>query len=403
MTVGLIDLILKQEIQEFIRSHEQDDVHKLLLKKKTVLGVPTKQIAQQIIGIRKAQSKLPLWYNAEGIIYPPAINLEQSSSEATAQFKLRLLEGLFQTSPVIADLTGGFGIDTYFLSQYAKEVHYVEPDQNLLEITKHNHYALGATNITYHNQSAESFLASSKENPAFLYFDPSRRKGTKKVFKLANCEPNVTELQSKYFIGVNHILIKASPLLDLQQGSKELADVKTIFVVAVENECRELLFYIQPGFRGEPTIRAVDLNRNGKILNDCNFSFGEEKKSIATFSQPLSYLYEPNTAILKGGAFKWVAQKYEISKLAPNTHLYTSDKSIDNFPGRIFKTLHLAKPDKNLIKLFPEGYANILTRNYPLSVEEIKKKTGLKEGGEQYLICTQTEKEKIVLIADRLK
>ncbi len=399
----LIELISSPEVQKFIRSHEQDNVHKLLLKQKTVLGLPTEQIAQQIIGRRKAQTKLPAWYNTNGMVFPPSLNLEQSSSEATAQFKLSLIMGYFQETPTIADVTGGFGIDTFFLSQYAKSIHYIEPDEDLLAIARNNHQVKGALNITYHNQTAETFLASTKETFDFLFLDPSRRKGTKKVFNLADCKPDAIILQSKYFHKAKHILVKASPLLDLHQGLKELANVKTIYVVAVENECRELLFHIQPGFRGAPTIWAVDLNRNGKILEDCNFSSEEEKKSVAIFSQPLSYLYEPNTAILKSGAFKWVSQKFGISKLAPNTHLYTSDKSIDNFPGRVFKVLHHTKPDKNLVKFFPKGYANILTRNYPLSVEEIKKKTGLKEGGDLYLICSQSEKQKFVLVAHRIK
>ena len=393
---------MKEEVQDFLVEHEDEDVQKLLLKQKTVHGVPTEWIVQQLIGRRKAKTKLPSWYNTKGIIYPPGINLEQSSSESTARFKSDfLLENLPKRKCTGADLTGGFGIDSYFLSLHTHCVECVEPNRELLEIARHNHQLLGAANITYHHTSAETFLALTPEKFDFLYIDPSRRKATQKVYRMADSQPEVVALQSGFFEKATLVLIKTSPLLDIQQGCRELQGVAQVIVVAVENECKELLFLLRETSSREPMIRAVDLNRSGQIISSISFTFAEEKNSVAASSSPLTYLYEPNAAILKAGAFKWIAQKYQLKKLASSTHLYTSDQLL-NFPGRTFKITQFAKPDKKIKDLFSDGYANIISRNYPLSVEEIKKKTGLKQGGENYLICTQDENEKLVMVADRL-
>lgn len=401
---NFIASISKEEVQDFIFSHEMDDVQKLLLKQKTILGVPTDWIAQQLLGRRKAKTKLDTWYRTRGIIYPPSLNLEQSSSEATGKFKSNLLKKISVKKEAMrgADLTGGFGIDTFFLSQQAEHIDYADPNGELLEIARHNHHQLGVGNITYHQTSAEAFLHSTPNHFDFLYLDPSRRKAQQKVFRLADSEPDMIALQSEIFSKAKNVLIKTSPLLDLQQGFKDLQDVAQIIVVAVENECKELLFLLQYDFLGTPTITAVDLDRTGETINMVSFTFDEESRSLVSFASPLTYLYEPNAAILKAGAFKWVAQHYHLKKLGVSTHLYTSEDQKD-FPGRIFKILDFVKPDKKLKDRFANGYANILTRNYPMSVEEIKKKTGLKEGGEQYLICTQSEKEKWVMVAERIR
>ncbi len=400
----LPDSYLKEEVQDFLFAHEKNDVQKLLLKQKTILGVPTEWIAQQIIGRRKARTKLDTWYRTKGIVYPPSLNLEQCSSEATGKFKPTLLQEISNKKELKGvDLAGGFGIDTYFLSLQAHHVDYVEPDVDLLKIARHNHRLLGAGNISYHQTSAEVFIHSNTQHFDFVYIDPSRRKGQQKTYRLTDSEPDIVKLQSEILRITNHLLIKTSPLLDLQQGCKELNHTFQTIVVAVENECRDLLFLLQNNYTGIPVIRAIDLDKGGEIINQSSFTFEDEANAVATFSSPLTYLYEPNAAIMKAGAFKWVAQHYQLTKLAVSTHLYTSVDQKKDFPGRIFKVLEFVKPDKKLKDRFVNGYVNILTRNYPMSVEEVKKKTGLKEGGEQYLICTQDEKEKLVMRAERVK
>ncbi len=389
----------KAEIQEYIFKHEADDEKSLVLKSKEILGVSSSLIAQQIAGRRKAKYKLPLWYRTKGIIYPPSINLEQSSSEVTAQYKTTLV----QKGKTGADLTGGFGIDSFFLSKQFDKFYYVEPDSDLLVLVRHNHQLLGADNIEYINSTAEEFIQESVEQFDFIFIDPSRRSKQQKVFKLIDCIPNVIELMPSLMSKSRSVLIKNSPLLDIQQGIKELGGVEQTDVVAVDNECKELLFLLKRQLNPSPVINAVNLNAHGVSVDQFSFQQVDEKTTIAHFAPPQQWLYEPNTAILKAGAFKTIVARFTISKLHPSTHLYTSAQLIASFPGRTFKILQHLKLDKSVREAFPEGYANILTRNYPLSVEEIKKKTGLKEGGELYLICTQSEKEKHVLLAERIK
>jgi hypothetical protein len=389
------------EVQRYLRLHENDDVQKLLLKQKDVHGVPAKYIAQLISARQKVKHKLPSLWQRTDVLYPPSMNLEQASSEATAIFKSNYLASMLSQRMSGADLTGGFGVDTFFLSKNFPHFDYVEKDPQVFEIAQQNFKTLRASNIECHLGSSEEFLYSSQKHLDFIYIDPSRRKGSQKVFRLGDCEPDVTKLQDALFSRTDLAVVKASPLLDIQQGISELRDVAEVAVVAVDNECRELLFVMKKGFKGEATITAVDLRSDGTAMREMAFKRSDEQNSIVEFSAPKDFVYEPGAAILKAGAFKWISKAYKIQKLAPNTHLYTSNSKVD-FPGRTFRILEATSLDNKLKNRFTNGYANILTRNSPLSVEEIKKKTGLKEGGEQYLICTQDQNDKLVLIAERL-
>ena len=396
----MIKALLHPEVQQFILDHEQDDEKNLILKHRAIQGVPIGTIADQLSGRRKAKTKIPLYYNAPKIVYPPGLNLEQSSSEKTAEFKSRILSSTLGENDKIADLTGGFGIDSLFLSRVFKSVDYVEPTQIVLEIAKHNHSILGVNNIEYHHTAAENFVHSSSEKFDCMFIDPSRRdKSNKKLFKLADCEPNVPQLLSNFFQKTDAVFLKTSPLLDIQQGIRELVHVERVWVVSVNNECKELLFFCHNKFEGKPLITAINLQSS---QSDFNFSFEEEKESQSKFSVPLSYLYEPNASILKAGAFKLIGENFSLFKLHPSTHLYTSHELKDDFPGRIFKINSFIKPDAKNSDLFSEK-ANVLTRNYPLSPEELKKKLKVKDGGTSYVIGFSGERQKFVVIADRLK
>jgi hypothetical protein len=401
--VNIKDL-LQDKLQEFILQHEAEDEKELLLKHKYIVGVPASLVADQIAGRKKAKLKLPTWHVTKNIIYPPSVNVEQCSSEATATFKVEILK---QNSKAdfnrAVDLTGGFGVDSFFVGSLFKEVDYVESDENLFEITRHNHKTLQAPNIQHHHTIAEQFLNTTLNHFDLVYIDPSRRtKGNQKIFRLADCIPDITQLQDIIFDKADVLLVKASPMLDLQQGIKELNHVEKVFVVAVDNECKEVLFLCRKGYEGEPVIEAVDL----KMLSaKPSFSFlpSEEKISVAEFSNPLRYLYEPHAGLLKAGAFKLIAQRFRVNKLQQHTHLYTSEKLLTDFPGRIFEIVALIKPDPKVIKqYFPEGKANVVTRNYPLSPEELKKKTGLKDGGEKFLIGFSGVKEKFVAVCNKI-
>jgi hypothetical protein len=391
--------IANSEIQEYIFLHENEDEKKLVLAHREIFGVPSSLIANQIQGRRKAKHKIDLWYRTKGIVYPPSLNLEQSSSAATAKFK----SSVITKGKAGADLTGGLGIDTFFLSQNFEKFYYVESNEALLSIAKHNHLLLGAANIEYVNSTAEEFLAQTKEFFDLIFIDPSRRNNQQKVFKLADCIPDVSSLMSSFLKLSKEILIKTSPLLDIQQGLRELPNVEKIFVVSVHNEVKELLFQItNEGTNDSPSVETVDLSNDSDLIHSFSFQLEEEKNAVAKFSPPLTFIHEPIASILKAGAFKTIALRYGMHKLHSSTHLSTSENKIDGFPGKTFKILKHVKLDKKTKDFFPDGYANILTRNYPLSVEEIKKKTGLKEGGQLFLICTQSEKEKHILVAERI-
>lgn len=396
----MIEELIKRDVQDFIRQHENDDERALVLKHKTILGLPAALLAEQISARRKAKTKVPLYYNTQSILYPPGLNLEQSSSEKTAAFKSEILSSL-PHHKTLADVTGGFGIDSYFLSKIFQEVNHVEPNASLQQIAQHNHSVLNAKNIVYHTTSAEEFLKTQHGHLDCIFIDPSRRTDGQKVFRLTDCEPNVVQLLSEFFNHSDYVLIKTSPLLDIQQGIHDLQGVEKVWVVAVDNECKELLFLCNKGFVGEPSIKAVNIQN---IREEFSFTPSDEKNAEVIFSEPLLYIYEPNAAILKAGAFKLICKQFSVFKLHPSTHLYTSSQLVENFPGRIFKTLQQVKADpKALLQVFTDGKANVITRNYPLRVEELKKKTKLKDGGDLYLLGFSGPKEKYLVAAERMK
>jgi 16S rRNA G966 N2-methylase RsmD len=398
----MIEKLLRKEVQDFLVEHEQEDEKKLILKHRTLFGLSTAIIADQLSGRRKAKVRLPLYYNTRGIVFPPGLNLEQSSSEKTAQFKAALLDKVLVKKNTLVDLTGGFGVDAYFLGKILNTIHFVEPNASLLSIAQHNHQTLGAVHLQYHHSTAENFLNSFNGKVDCVFIDPSRRSKTnQKVFKLSDCEPDVPNLLSTIFQKSDYILIKASPLLDIQEGIKELKHVEKVWVVSVDNECKELLFFCRNGFEGKPNIIAVNV-QDGH--NAFEFNFTEEKSVNSKFSEPLTYLYEPNTSILKAGPFKLIGEKFSLFKLHASTHLYTSKELNQDFPGRIFKIIQSVKPSaKNLKETFPEGKANVITRNYPLTTEELKKKTKLKDGGALYLLGFSGQTEKYLVAAERIK
>jgi hypothetical protein len=395
-----IDRILSPDVQQFIMDHASDDVQSMLLKHKAIAGVSAAIIADQISGKRKAKYKIPTFYSSQ-VIYPPGINLEQSSSEQTATFKAKILMRAVPICKRLIDLTGGFGVDSFFLSKIFKAVQYVEPNANLLQLVKQNHSQLGAFNITHHNKTAEAFLSEEEEASA-IFIDPSRRSESKKVFAFADCEPNINNLQHQIFRASGVLLVKASPMLDIKLGMTELNFTEQVFVLSVDDEVKEVLFLCKKDFTGEPVINAVNLKRGD--AESFVFKFSEEANAEVVFSDPLSYLYEPNSSILKAGAFKSVAQNYNLRKIQINTHLYTSENLISEFPGRVFRIESEVKPDKKTVaQIFSDGKANVIARNYPLTVDEIKKKSGLKDGGEKYLIAFSGLNKKFTVAASRVK
>ncbi len=387
----------RNEVQDYIRSSESEDVHKLLLRHKEFFGQPAKLIADQILARRKIKEKVPFLFDRRGIIFPPSLNLEQSSSEETAKFKRKIFFDEIN-SKSMADLTGGFGIDSLFFSQEAKHIDFAERNEDLLRIVSHNFKTLKIENVTFHCSAAEDILSNNEVNWDLIYLDPSRRSETlKKVFKLADCNPSIPALKDLIFKRSKHLLLKTSPLLDISKALEEIPFVEKVIVLSLYNECKELLFFCTKGFSEEPIISTYNITSSGQ--QEFAFTQTGELKAKAQFGEPENFLYEPNASILKAGAFKIIGNIFGLKKIHPNTHLYTSERKVENFPGRIFRIKN-PKPD---LKSLPEKSFSVISRNYPLKPEEIRKKYKLKDGGEDFLIAFTGIEAKYLVLASRLK
>lgn len=387
--------ILNTGVQNFIQKNLNTDIVSVLLKNSIFDGVDSKLIAEQIEAKKKCRDKLPLWYKTTQIYYPNKLNIEQTSSEKTAAYKAEIVTG-----KSLLDLTGGFGIDSYFFSKKINEITHCEIDKNLSEIASHNFKKLGAKNIKCIAENGLEFITKTGAFFDWIFIDPSRRNQAKgKVFFLEDCLPNIPENLELLFSKTDTILIKTSPLLDLAVGIKSLQNVKEIHVVAIQNEVKELLWIVEKEYTKSVLIKTVNLKKSA--TENFNFRLSDEKKAQVSYSEPQKYLYEPNAAILKSGAFKSVAAHFQTNKIAEHSHLYTSNKAI-NFPGRRFLIQkHLVFNKKEIQKL-QITKANITVRNFPDSVSNIRKKFKIKDGGETYLFfTTNIEEKKIVLICKK--
>ena len=390
------DFLAQKEVQDFIETNLNESISKLALQKNPFPDLDYKLIINQLEAKSKAKDKLPTWFSSKNIIYPSKISVEQTSSEKTAKYKSNLISG-----EKIIDLTGGFGVDAYYFSKQFSKVIHCEHNSELSEIVKHNFGQLKADNIHCISGESEEILKNSNEQFDWIYIDPSRRNDCKgKVFMLRDCEPNVPDLMNFYFNYSSKILIKTAPLLDLTAGLKELKNVSTIHIIALENEVKELLWEIHNGFEGILKIKTVNLTKNKE--EKFEFNLGESSVKVS-YAEPEKFLYEPNAAIMKSGGFDEVAIQFNLKKLHPHSHLYTSDEKID-FCGRVFEIIDIIPYQKNEMKLHLENKkANITTRNFPETVENIRKKWKIKDGGNLYTFFTTDQKNnKIVLLCNKI-
>lgn len=372
-------MLSKEEIS-FIQEHQNDDLFQLALQKSKFPNLDLPKLIFQIQSKSKHKSKLPIWSSNPAICLPVQLSLEQSSSEATALFKAQFISGN------IADLTGGMGIDSWAFAQNPKnQISYFEINTDLAALTKENHSILNISSIQHYNQDGISFIQDNYKKFDWIYLDPARRgpKG-EKVFLLKDCTPNVTETLP-YLKENTGLLLKVSPMLDIDLCIKELNGVSEVHIVCIQNEIKELLF-IKKGISSfDPEIKIWDLS-SPEISVFCGKKSTEKNHEI-DYSETKDFLYEPHVGILKAGFFKSL-NLYNIQKIQTNTHLYTSASEISNFPGRKFKVLGKGNLDRKWIeKIVPEGKINISCRNFPLKPEEIRKKLKYQEGGNFYLFA----------------
>ncbi|WP_018342459.1 THUMP-like domain-containing protein [Cytophaga aurantiaca] len=390
-----INILLSPEVTTFIQKNKNASVAELMLKMPS-FAIDAKWVAAQIEGLQKATNKLPLWAATTNIIYPIRLSMEQCSSERTGQYKASLIQG-----NCVVDLTGGFGVDSFYLSKSFKKAFYIEQQEDLAQIAEHNFHVLNQSTISVLTGNSDEVLKSITDPIDWIYLDPARRKETQKVFKLSDCEPNIAALQDFYFGISTNILVKTSPMLDIAEALRQLKSVKEIHIVSVDNECKEVLYVLDKNFSGE--AEYVCVHDYKKVLHSFSFKTSFENSFKADLSMPLTYLYEPNPSILKAGGFNSIADAYKLSKLHASSHLYTSETHIKDFPGRIFKIKTRAGYSKKEIQAcVPTGKANIQTRNFPDSVETIRKKTGLKDGGNIFIFATTLkDSSKTLLVCEK--
>ena len=401
--------MLTEKDIKFIRENAEADVTRLLLGKAPE-GVNLQLCAKCIQARAKMKIKAPLWWENLALAYPFSVSVEQGSSQTTALLKQRIIKELFNNLPdsdtpcsiKTADLTGGMGIDSYFISQIATTHYYFERTKELCEATEYNFSQLGSTNIIVSNRDVTAdgcavLKELAKKEISLVYIDPARRTATgDKAILLQDYEPNVLDLQEHLFAISRFVLIKVSPMADIKLNLKYLPNTRAVYIVTVENECKELLFLLDREHSGsEPLIDVVQKDEVTLLLS-------EEENATATYtSTPGKYLYEPGKGMLKAGAYKLISERYRCRKLAVSTHLYTSDEEINDFPGKTFCVEEVIpfnkKSLKEVAKRFPK--ADLTARNFPMDTNALKKLSGIKDGGSNHIFAvTLHNGEKVLII-----
>lgn len=384
-------MTLNNITKQFIRDNLNVDVPTLALRKAPV-GTDFSLALRQIEARQLLQKKVPEWSDNEDLLFPAHLSIEQCSSEATARYKAQLLQG-----HSFADLTGGLGVDTYYLSQNFQQADYVECQPELCDLAKHNFSVLNA-DIKVWNETTKDYLNHCEAKDC-LYLDPARRDNYgRKTVSIADCTPDVTDLQDILLQKAETVMVKLSPMLDISKALDELKSVKEVHVLAVNNECKELVFIMERGFSGQPTLFVTNLLTDQPMIS---FTLAEEHDCPLHVADGIrQYLYEPNAALMKAGCYKLLAERFGVLKLHKNSHLYTSDTLVSDFPGRIFTVESWAAYNKKVKNTLLNDLdkVNLAVRNFPLSVDALRKTLKLKEGGETYLFATTVRGEEKIII-----
>ncbi|GGD94543.1 THUMP-like domain-containing protein [Planktosalinus lacus] len=381
------DKVLNKEVQDFINENLSVDIIELSFKGSPFKQVSTKELIQQIDGKKNAKKKLPTWFHSKNIYYPPKVNLEQTSSEITAKYKADLVNG-----DSIADITGGFGVDSYYFSKKINKVVHFEMNKELSFIAMHNFFQLNASIVCSSDNGIDGI---HNQNFDTIFVDPSRRNELKgKVFYLKDCLPNVAEHLEYLMNRCQLLMIKTSPMLDISIGLKELKHVSEIHIVAIENEVKELLWLLKKSQTENIEIKTANLKKT-EIEKYQTILIPKKETYV---DAPEKYLYEPNAAIMKSAMFGALCVDFNLKKLSKSSHLFTSNKLIE-FPGRRFLVKNMVPYSKPSVKKeFRNTQANISIRNFPEPVSSIKKKWNIKDGGDNYLFFTTLQnKSKVIL------
>lgn len=398
-----VSLPLSAMLRQFIGTQAAADPHRLLLDAHKYPGIPMKFAAAQILARQKAKHKLPRWAAHTSLVFPPKVSVEQASSAETARYKAALYTG-----HTMADLTGGLGADCYFFSKRFEKVYYVEQNAQLCALARHNFEVLGRKNIDVLQTESMAFLQNTSKQFDLVYLDPSRRTPSgKRCFRIGECTPNILEWADLLCKKAHTVMIKLAPMLEITEILRQLPKITEIHTISRENDCKELLLIMTKNAPAQPTFRCAAIGKNSTLLLSGSFKTTKTPPHF-NWHAPQTYLYEPDVAVMKVGhlgGFDALAQQYELAKLHPNSHLFTADTLKKNFIGRTFRLTKIIPFKNKDLKQTKIKQANLTTRNFPLSVKEIRQKTGWKDGGENYIFATTLLKnnQKVLLCCKKVE
>jgi len=383
----------------FFLQHRNDDVRQLALQAGRYPDVDMNAELQQIDGWQRSRIKLPLWHRTEGVLYPVHLSMEQCSSERTARYKASIVEA----GGRMTDLTAGFGVDATMMGQKFGHLTYVEQNEDLCRIARNNLPLLGVRDYDVVCGDATEVIGQLPPQD-LIFIDPARRDANGgRVVGIGDCSPDVGQMQDILLEKAQTVLIKLSPMLDISMIERELKHVSEIHVVSADNECKEVLVMLRRGFDGCPKV--VCANLKGDMTDDL-FAFTHEEEMTAQChytSEVGKYVFEPNASVMKAGGFRCVAQKWQLSKLHPNSHLYTGNEDVKDFPGRRFEVEASSNLNKKELRQMLSGItqANITVRNFPMSVAELRKRLKLRDGGGLYILATTLSDDSRILLFTR--
>ena len=390
---------MNDKTRDFIEQNLDADIRQLALKGCRDKDVDIDVAIRQIAGRQTARRKLPSWAALDGILYPPHLNMEQCSSEQAARYKAGVCTRLSSPTSLV-DLTGGFGVDFAFMSQAFDEATYVERNSELFAISSANMKILAPKAKCLNEDGLE--VLHRLDHVSMIFMEPARRDNHgARTYGISDCTPNVLEIKDELLQKADVVMLKLSPMLDWHKAISDLGEqyIKEVHIVSVQNECKELLIVMQQQSAEPPTVYCVN--------DDSVFSYHPSSISSNHISHhsSLIYLYEPNASIMKAGCFAEIEQAFEVSQLAPNSHLFASDQAIADFPGRKFRVTAVTSMNKQELKqaLKDIRQANIAVRNFPMSVADLRKRLKLSEGGNDYIFATTlTEGKKVLIICQHL-
>ena len=394
----------KHLTEQFIREHRTDDVRKLALSGHPQ-GVDIQYALTQISGWQAARVKIPHWAETDGIIYPKHLSLEQCTSQHIAEYKASRVENLIGKNFRMADLTGGFGVDCFFISRNAARTYYNEMSAELSGIVAENFKTLGRQDIEVSCSDAAEYLSNQKDDSFdLIYLDPARRGNAgQKLISISDCQPDAVALQNDLLRVSRYVMLKLSPMLDISRALTEMHHVSQVFVIGLEGECKEITLLIQRDFNGEPVIEAVDINSKGEPETAVSSTKNQDAALPLPIAspeqlQPGTFICEPSAPYMKSALFRTIAAQTGTALLHPDTHLFWSKEKPEQFPGRTFKLEGIIPFDKRSIAPLIKTQANLSVRNFPESAPQLQKSLKLKDGGHRYLIASTLSDSRHVLL-----